>query len=478
MDLGRVPGAAERGLHRRHPLRDDVDQARHAVDGRLGRHAARRRGARRRRHHARPLRRRLHDEPAASRTSPAARRGSSYTYDGEPLEPEHGGPARLLVPHLYFWKSAKWVRRLELRRGRGRASGSSSATTTAATRGSSSATRATESSDSGRTSSWKVVRRRIACGVHAAPVSGVGRPDACRRGTGPRDHPHRRRHAHQRAAGAERSPTAGRRPAALAGVPGARSLHGAQRRLGRDAGARRDARAPRVLGGRRARRAPVRARRLGGLDRSAPVGRLPRARAADHGPGATADGVRRAGRLDVPAGHQEPASRARRAGLHVPRPGRSPPRGQPGAGRVHAERRRHVHRPAADRARGRGPDHQRRAVPATGRPARARHHVRGRGRSQLSRGGLLAHRRAPRASDVPGELRALVLRVRAPTTCPDWLPAEADTVRPGAVQSRPAAARQPGRDRQGPRRAACLAVHDARCRSAAVLGRGCGARRR
>ena len=33
-------------------------------------------------------------------------------FDGEPLAPEHGGPARLLVPHLYFWKSAKWVRRL------------------------------------------------------------------------------------------------------------------------------------------------------------------------------------------------------------------------------------------------------------------------------------------------------------------------------------------------------------------------------
>ncbi|MGH3301140.1 MAG: sulfite oxidase-like oxidoreductase [Streptosporangiaceae bacterium] len=35
-------------------------------------------------------------------------------YDGRPLPPEHGGPARLLVPHLYFWKSAKWVRGLEL----------------------------------------------------------------------------------------------------------------------------------------------------------------------------------------------------------------------------------------------------------------------------------------------------------------------------------------------------------------------------
>ena len=39
----------------------------------------------------------------------------AYEFDGEPLEPEHGGPARLLVPHLYFWKSAKWVRGIELR---------------------------------------------------------------------------------------------------------------------------------------------------------------------------------------------------------------------------------------------------------------------------------------------------------------------------------------------------------------------------
>jgi len=39
----------------------------------------------------------------------------AFEYDGEPLEPEHGGPARLLVPHLYFWKSAKWVRGLALR---------------------------------------------------------------------------------------------------------------------------------------------------------------------------------------------------------------------------------------------------------------------------------------------------------------------------------------------------------------------------
>jgi DMSO/TMAO reductase YedYZ molybdopterin-dependent catalytic subunit len=38
----------------------------------------------------------------------------AFGFDGAPLEAEHGGPARLLVPHLYFWKSAKWVRGLEL----------------------------------------------------------------------------------------------------------------------------------------------------------------------------------------------------------------------------------------------------------------------------------------------------------------------------------------------------------------------------
>ncbi len=35
-------------------------------------------------------------------------------WNGEWLVPEHGWPARLLVPHLYLWKSAKWVRGLEL----------------------------------------------------------------------------------------------------------------------------------------------------------------------------------------------------------------------------------------------------------------------------------------------------------------------------------------------------------------------------
>jgi DMSO/TMAO reductase YedYZ molybdopterin-dependent catalytic subunit len=40
----------------------------------------------------------------------------AWEFDGEPLERAHGGPARLLVPHLYFWKSAKWIHGLELTR--------------------------------------------------------------------------------------------------------------------------------------------------------------------------------------------------------------------------------------------------------------------------------------------------------------------------------------------------------------------------
>ena len=38
----------------------------------------------------------------------------AFRYDGDDLAPAHGGPARLLVPHLYLWKSAKWVRGIEL----------------------------------------------------------------------------------------------------------------------------------------------------------------------------------------------------------------------------------------------------------------------------------------------------------------------------------------------------------------------------
>jgi DMSO/TMAO reductase YedYZ molybdopterin-dependent catalytic subunit len=37
----------------------------------------------------------------------------AYSYDDADIEPIHGGPVRLLIPHLYFWKSAKWLRGLE-----------------------------------------------------------------------------------------------------------------------------------------------------------------------------------------------------------------------------------------------------------------------------------------------------------------------------------------------------------------------------
>ena len=58
--------------------------------------------------------RRVHHQPAPG--GPDRRPGLQLTATtGRRLDPEHGGPARLLVPHLYFWKSAKWVRAIELR---------------------------------------------------------------------------------------------------------------------------------------------------------------------------------------------------------------------------------------------------------------------------------------------------------------------------------------------------------------------------
>jgi DMSO/TMAO reductase YedYZ molybdopterin-dependent catalytic subunit len=40
----------------------------------------------------------------------------AYEYEGDPISAEHGGPVRLLVPRLYFWKSAKWIQRIEVTR--------------------------------------------------------------------------------------------------------------------------------------------------------------------------------------------------------------------------------------------------------------------------------------------------------------------------------------------------------------------------
>ena len=112
--------------------------------GRLGRHAARRRRARR------PRTCVAFCDGGYTTNLPledvtGGKAWVAYAYDGEPLAPEHGGPARLLVPHLYFWKSAKWVRGLRAaRRRRARLLGDATATTTTATHGRNSATGATD----------------------------------------------------------------------------------------------------------------------------------------------------------------------------------------------------------------------------------------------------------------------------------------------------------------------------------------------
>jgi DMSO/TMAO reductase YedYZ molybdopterin-dependent catalytic subunit len=71
-----------------------------------------------------------------------------WEYDGEPISPEHGGPARLLVPHLYFWKSAKWLRGLRFMEDDEPGFWRSTATTTMVTHGARSAT--TVTSDTGQ----------------------------------------------------------------------------------------------------------------------------------------------------------------------------------------------------------------------------------------------------------------------------------------------------------------------------------------
>ena len=57
---------------------------------------------------------RLHHQPAAGRRHRRQGLGRLDATTAQPLPREHGGPVRLLVPHLYFWKSAKWVTRLTL----------------------------------------------------------------------------------------------------------------------------------------------------------------------------------------------------------------------------------------------------------------------------------------------------------------------------------------------------------------------------
>ena len=182
LELGRVPRAAERGDHRRHPLRDEVVEARHGLARRLDRHAARRRAS-----------------TAAEFVIAFGDGGYTtnlpledvtdgkawivYEYDGEPLAAEHGGPARLLVPHLYFWKSAKWVRGLRLQSRRtSRASGSRTATTTTVTRGRSSGTGATDLAARGgrrRRRRERARRRRSRSTCPSGPGTGPASTSTC-----------------------------------------------------------------------------------------------------------------------------------------------------------------------------------------------------------------------------------------------------------------------------------------------------------
>ena len=37
----------------------------------------------------------------------------AFTHDGQPISLEHGGPCRLIIPRLYAWKSAKWIKAIE-----------------------------------------------------------------------------------------------------------------------------------------------------------------------------------------------------------------------------------------------------------------------------------------------------------------------------------------------------------------------------
>ena len=115
IDVGRAEGPSPPGDPVRHALRHPVEPVRQRLRGRAGAGSA---GASRR-----PGRRRVTCWCTPSRsittncrswTSTAPRTSSRSRHNGEPLTPEHGGPVRLLVPHLYLWKSAKWVTGIEL----------------------------------------------------------------------------------------------------------------------------------------------------------------------------------------------------------------------------------------------------------------------------------------------------------------------------------------------------------------------------
>ena len=112
--LGRAPVLAPTRDRVRHPLRDPLEPLRQRVRGRAGPGDLERAGLRTEARYVL-----VHAEHGFTTNLPLADLDRpanllALTHNGEPLTPEHGGPVRLLVPHLYLWKSAKWVRGFEL----------------------------------------------------------------------------------------------------------------------------------------------------------------------------------------------------------------------------------------------------------------------------------------------------------------------------------------------------------------------------
>ena len=141
--VGRVRRTAERDRHRRHPLRDEVVEARHGLDGRLARHAARRHRDERR-VRARIQRRRLHDEPAArgsARRQGLDRLRASTTSRSIPSTAARPGCSCLTS---ISGRARSGCAGSSFATTTSPASGRATATTTTATHGKSSATRATE----------------------------------------------------------------------------------------------------------------------------------------------------------------------------------------------------------------------------------------------------------------------------------------------------------------------------------------------
>ena len=107
-----VPRSAPGVADRRHPLRDEVVEARHELAGRLG--GTLLKTSTRRPEYVTAWCDGGYTTNLALEDVTGGKAWVVHEYEGEPLDPEHGGPVRLLVPHLYFWKSAKWVRGLVL----------------------------------------------------------------------------------------------------------------------------------------------------------------------------------------------------------------------------------------------------------------------------------------------------------------------------------------------------------------------------